>query len=136
MGREARLRASGVISKYREWIVAIKNDFSYSTKEIVDGQEVVTRVEQFRIVPLCGNSGIVSARTMAEVVALVNKVIDELPEEVRTKKDSVLFTADIYALELRNPIGDGRRFGPEWYKSQVVSAEKVTFKPRFVGRLL
>ena len=137
MGREARLRASGVLSKYREWIVGIKQDFSYSTKETVDGKEIVNRVESIQIVPLSGNTGrIVTAKTKDEAVALVNKVIDELPEAIKTKKDSVLFTADMYAFELRNPIGEGRRFTTEWYKTQVVSEEKVEFKPRSVGRLL
>ena len=41
-----------------------------------------------------------------------------------------------HAFELRNPIGEGRRFTTEWYKTQVVSEEKVEFKPRSVGRLL
>ena len=137
MGREARLRASGVLGKYREWIVGVKQDFSYTTKETVDGKEIVKRVESIQIVPLSSNTGmIVSAKTKDAAVALVNKVIDELPEAVKTKKDSVLFTAEMYAFELRNPIGEGRRFNTEWYKSHVVSEERVVFKPRSVGRLL
>lgn len=137
MGRLSRLRAEGKLAPYRVWIIGVKNDFSYSQTTIVEGQESTERVVNVQVVPLCDNSGnILEELSKDALIKRVNEIIDALPEKLRTDKELALFKSEIYAFELRNHIGESRRFGTEWYQTKVLSEEKINLKPRIVGRLL
>lgn len=139
MGRAERLKKLGILKLEREWFVGIKRDLSYEIKEQYSREkEVVRRVERIVIIPLTTGTGFaLTGRTKLGAEEEINDLIDAMPDEVRCNKDNNLFKVDVYAFELRNSLGQPRDvYDGEWYKTHVLSEEKITLLPRKVGRLL
>lgn len=117
MGKLARINAAKNAPAVTEWIAAVKTDFSYETKEEVEGKEVLTKVVQFFYVPLgLANGHVVPFRSAEEGTAWLKELVTSID-----KKETLdqLCSFDVHLLEVKYAPEVIKKYDQDWAAAHV-----------------
>lgn len=136
MGRLAKLNAAGFLkNKSRQFIVAVKHDYSYEVeKEVIKGVKVKEKVENFCYVPL-GTSPVYVSPFSSETEA--DEFLKILASSAKSaQQEQFMFAQKYKILEVKYTPVKKARLDVTWAKNNVIREVDVDIKKKKSSKLL
>ena len=135
MGRLAKLNAAGLLKdRPKQFIVAVKHDYSYEVEKEVAGVKLKEKVENFCYVPL-GTSSVYVSPFSSEAEADV--FVKQLANSGKSAQQTEFLLAQKYkVLEVRYTPTKKARLDVAWAKRYVIREIDVDIKKKKSSKLL
>jgi len=125
MGKLARLNASKREVNI-QWMLAVKNDFSYDINEEIDGKKVSRHVEKISYVPFGTRAGVVLPfKSYEEITQWLRDFMEGIKDQKQVEQ---LLALDLRALGVKYVPSKRRRYDAQWERETVKQDIKVDLK--------